>query len=161
MKVKDVMTEAAVCCNANTNVGAAVELLWVNNCGILPVVGNDGKIQGVVTDRDIAIAMGTKNRLPGEIAVGEIATKKVVTCKPEDEIHEALQTMAEKQVRRLPVVDNEGIPLGILSMDDIITHGDLGKWQGCCELSAEEIIRALKKLYGQKLPVWHTKSAAA
>jgi CBS domain-containing protein len=161
MKVKDVMTQSAVSCTTDTNVGAAVELLWVNNCGMLPVVGDDRKIQGVITDRDIAIAMGTRNRLPGEITVGEIATKNVLTCKPEDEIHEALQTMAEKQVRRLPVVDNEGISLGILSMDDIITHGDLGKWQGSCELSAEEIVRALKRLYGQKSPVTHTKSAAA
>jgi len=161
MKVKDVMTQSAVFCNADTNVGHAVELLWVNNCGMLPVVGDDRKIQGVITDRDIAIAMGTRNRLPGQIKLGEIATKKVLTCKPEDEIHEALQTMAEKQVRRLPVVDNEGVPLGILSIDDIITHGDLGKWQGCCELSAEEIVRALKKLYGQKFPTAHTKSAAA
>jgi len=161
MKVKDVMTQSAVCCNADTNVGHAVELLWVNNCGMLPVVGNDGQIHGVVTDRDIAIAMGTRNRLAGELTVGEIATTNVVTCKPEDEIHEALQTMAEKHIRRLPVVNNEGIPEGILSIDDIITHGDLGKWQGCCELSAEEIIRALKKLYGQKSPMVHTKSAAA
>jgi CBS domain-containing protein len=161
MKVKDVMTQSAVSCSPDTNVGAAVELLWVNNCGMLPVIGDDRKIQGVVTDRDIAIAMGTRNRLPGEITVGEIATKKVLTCKPEDEIHEALQTMAEKQVRRLPVVDNEGVPLGILSMDDIITHGDLGKWQGSCELSAEEIVRALKKLYGQKSPAAHSRSAAA
>jgi len=44
------------------------------------------------------------------------------------------------------------VPQGILSMDDIITHGDVGKWQGCCELSSEEIIRALKRLYGQQTP---------
>ena len=105
--------------------------------------------------------MGTRNRLAGELTVGEIATKNVVTCKPEDEIHEALYTMAEKHVRRLPVVDNEGVPRGILSMDDIITHGDLNKWQGCCELSAEEIIRALKRLYGLKSPGVHAKSAVA
>ena len=66
-----------------------------------------------------------------------------------------------KQVRRLPVVNKEGVPQGILSMDDIITHGDLNKWEGCCELSAEEIIRSLKKLYGQKHPLVHTKTAAA
>ncbi len=85
----------------------------------------------------------------GDLTVAEIAIKNVITCKPEDEIHEALHTMAEKHVRRLPVVDNVGVPQGILSMDDIITHGDLNKWQGCCELSAEEIIRALKRLYGR------------
>jgi signal-transduction protein with cAMP-binding, CBS, and nucleotidyltransferase domain len=127
----------------------------------LPVVGNDQKLLGVVTDRDICIAMGTRNRLAGELTVGEIATQNVVTCKPDDEIHEALHTMAEKHVRRLPVVNKEGVPQGILSMDDIITHGDLNKWEGCCELSAEEIIRALKRLYGQKHPLVHTKAAAA
>jgi CBS domain-containing protein len=161
MKVKEIMTQSAVCCTADTNVGAAVELLWVRNCGMLPVVGPDQKLVGVVTDRDICIAMGTRNRLPGELCVGEIATKNLFTCKPDDEIHEALQTMANKKVRRLPVVGNEGIPLGILSMDDVITHGDLNKLEGCCELSSEEIIRSLKKLYGQKFPVIHTRAVAA
>jgi len=124
MKVKDVMTQSAVCCAAGTNVGEAVELFWMHNCGMLPV-----------------------------------ATKNLVTCKPEDEIHEALQTMADKRVRRLPVVNEQGVPQGILSMDDIITYGDLNKWQGCCELSAEEIIRALKKLYGQKPPAVRSHAA--
>lgn len=161
MKVKDIMTQSAVCCSPDTNVGAAVELMWVHNFGMLPVVGTDRKLFGIVTDRDICIAMGTRNRLPGELTVGEIATRDVFSCKPDDEIHEALDTMANKQVRRLPVVNVEGVPQGILSMDDIITHGDLNKWEGSCELSSEEIIRSLKKLYGQKLPVVHTKSAAA
>src|SRR4249920_3276744 len=139
------MTQSAVCCNPETNVGTAVGLMWVRNCGMLPVVGPDQKLVGIVTDRDICIAMGTRNRLAGELSVGEIATKTVFICKPDDEIHEAIQTMANKQVRRLPVVNNEGIPQGILSVDDIITHGDLNKWEGCCELSSEEIIRSLKK----------------
>jgi CBS domain-containing protein len=161
MKVKDLMTQAAVCCAPAANVGEAVELMWVHNCGMLPVVGTGGKLEGIVTDRDISVAMGTRHRLAGELTVGEIATKNVVTCKPEDEIHEALQTMAEKQVRRLPVVNEEGIPQGILSMDDIITHGDLNKWQGCCELSAEEIIRALKRLYGQRASAVRSHAAGA
>jgi CBS domain-containing protein len=159
MKVKDLMTQAAVCCAPGANVGEAVELMWVHNCGMLPVVGTGGKLEGIVTDRDISIAMGTRNRLAGGLTVGEIATKNVVTCKPEDEIHEALQVMADKQVRRLPVVNEEGIPQGILSMDDVITHGDLNKWQGCCELSAEEIIRALKRLYRQRAPAVRSHAA--
>jgi CBS domain-containing protein len=159
MNVKDVMTQSAVCCAPGTNVGEAIELMWVNNCGMLPVTGTGGKLEGIVTDRDISIALGTRNRLAGELTVGEIATKNVVTCKPEDEIHEALQTMADKQVRRLPVVNEQGVPQGILSMDDVITHGDLNKWQGCCELSAEEIIRALKRLYGQRAPAVRSHAA--
>jgi CBS domain-containing protein len=153
MRVRDVMTQSAVCCEAGTNVGKAVELMWVHNCGMLPVTGTGGKLEGIITDRDISIAMGTRNRLAGELTVGEIATtKNIITCKPEDEVHEALQAMADKQVRRLPVVDEQSVPQGILSIDDIITHGDLNRWQGYCELSAEEIIRALKRLYGRRRP---------
>jgi len=153
MKVRDVMTYPAVCCGPDTNVGSAVQLMWEHDCGLLPVVGEGERLVGVVSDRDICIALGTRNRLPGDLHVGEIATKVVFACKPSDEIHEALQTMAEKRVRRLPVVNEEGVPLAVISMDDIITHGDLNKWEGCCELSSEEIIRSLKRLYGQKLPM--------
>jgi len=161
MKVRDVMTLSAVCCKPDTNVGAAVELLWSHNCGMLPVVGTDNKLLGIVTDRDLCIAMGTRNRLPGELTVGEIAIQHVFTCKPDDEIHEAIGTMAEKQVRRLPVINDQGVPEGILSMDDIITHGDLNRWEGCCELSAEEIIRSLKRLYGKPGAKGQVKAKAA
>jgi len=61
MKVKDIMTQSAICCGPDTNVGAAVELMWVHNCGMLPVVGTDRRLFGIVTDRDICIAMGTRN----------------------------------------------------------------------------------------------------
>lgn len=161
MKVRDIMTQGAVCCGPGTNVGEAVELMWKRNCGILPVVGADGKLQGVVTDRDICIAMGTRNRLPGQLTIAEIATKRVSTCGPNDEIHEALLTMSERQVRRLPVVDERGTPVGILSMDDIFTHSDLDRWEGYSELSSEEVIRSLKRLRGQHCPLLHTKSIAA
>lgn len=161
MKVRDVMMQSAVCCKPSTNVGAAVELLWSHDCGMLPVTDHDGKLIGVVTDRDICIAMGTRNRLPGELTVGEIAVTNVFTCRPEDEIHEALSTMTEKHVRRLPVIDDARIPKGILSMDDVITHGDLNKWEGCCELSAEEIIRSLKRLYAKPHPKAHLTAKAA
>jgi CBS domain-containing protein len=158
MKVQDIMTHSAVCCSPDTNVGAAVELMWKHNCGMLPVVGADGKIEGIITDRDICIAMGTRNRLPGSVTAGEIATKKVYTCGPDDEIHEALETMAEQQVHRLPVVDKQGVPQGILSMDDILVHADLNKWEDRCELSSEEVIRSLKRLHGQQFPLAHTRS---
>jgi CBS domain-containing protein len=161
MKARDVMTHTAVFCTAENNVGEAVEMMWVRNCGMLPLVGVDGKLAGVLTDRDICIALSTRNRLAGELQVAEIATKNVFTCNPEDEIHEVLQTIADKQVRRLPVVDKDGKLLGILSMDDVIAHGDLNKWEGCCELSSEEIIKSLKRLYGQKFPLVHARAAAA
>lgn len=69
--------------------------------------------------------------------------------------------MAEKQVRRLPVVNADGVPRGILSMGDIITHGDLNKWEGCCELSSEEIIRSLKRLYARPTTKDQARAKAA
>jgi CBS domain-containing protein len=105
VKVRDIMTQAAVCCRPDSNLGIAVELLWIHNYGMLPVVDKNKKLTGVVTDRDICIALGTRNRLAGNLTVGEVATARVFTCKGDDDIHEALGTMADHQVRRLPVVD--------------------------------------------------------
>ena len=159
MKVKEIMTQAAVCCGPETNVGKAVELLWERNVGMLPVVSNDGKLIGVVTDRDLCIAMGTRNRLPGDLTVGEVATRQVFVCKPDDDVHEALSIMSTKQIRRLPVVNNDGVPQGILSMDDLVVHSEVGKLRGACELSSEEVTQSLKKVYGLKYQVVRTKAA--
>jgi CBS domain-containing protein len=161
MKVRDIMTQTAVCCGPETNVGAAVEMLWVHNCGMLPVVDGNQKLIGIVTDRDICIALGTRNRLPGNLTVEEVATTLVFTCKPDDEIHEALGIMAAHRVHRLPVVDDNGVPQGVLSMDDILLHADQNKWEGCCELFSEEVIRCLKKMHGQQFTVVDTKAMAA
>jgi predicted transcriptional regulator len=65
MKVKDIMTQSAVCCSANMNIGEAVELMWVHNCGMLPVLGPDHKLSGIITDRDICIAVGTRKQACG------------------------------------------------------------------------------------------------
>lgn len=161
MKVQEVMSTPAITCGAGANVGQAVQLMWEQNCGLLPVVDEAGRLAGVVTDRDICIAMGTRNRLPGDVTVGEIATQKVYTCRPGDDIHEALGTIATMHVRRLPVVDANGVPQGLLSMDDILLHGDLNKWEGYCELSSEEILRSLKALYGGQLAPAPAQAVAA
>src|SRR5215472_3101523 len=124
MKVKDVMMRTAASCTPETNVGAAVEILWNRNCGILPVVDSRQKVIAVVTDRDLCIALGTRNCLPGEITVGQVASGKLFTCKSEDQVRSALATMGETKVRRLPVVNAEGRLEGILSMDDIVVHSE-------------------------------------
>jgi CBS domain-containing protein len=153
MKVKEVMTQSAVCCEPETNVGKAVEVMWSRNVGMLPVVDNQGKLIGVVTDRDICIALGTRNLLPGVLTVGEIAVREVFTCKPNEDIHEALSEMANHQVRRLPVVNDQGVPQGVLSMDDLIVHSELGKLRGACDLSSDEVAATMKRVYGLRQPV--------
>jgi len=150
MKVKDAMSKAPVFCNLETNLGAAVEMLWDHNCGILPVVDSQRKVVGVITDRDIAIALGTRNQLPVETKVAQAATRKVQTCKPMEDIHLALDTMAQNKVRRLIVVNEENQLEGILSMDDVILSA--GSKTGVKpEISSDEVLRTLKTLYSPQL----------
>ena len=159
MKVNEVMTASAVTCNPQMNVAEAVQLMWERNVGMLPVVDKKGKLIGVVTDRDICIALGTRNRLAGELPIGEIAVFKVYFCKPEEDVHEALQLMSLKQVRRLPVINEEGVPVGILSMDDLVLHSEVGKLRGACDLSSEEVTQVMKRVYAVRYPVVKAKAA--
>jgi CBS domain-containing protein len=152
MKVQDVMMRTPASCTPETNLGAAVEMLWNRDCGILPIVDARQKVIGVVTDRDLCVALGTRNRLPGRVTVGEVAKGEVYACRAQDDIHVALQTMAQYKVRRLPVVDRDGVLEGILSMDNVVLHTDVGKWGLTSDLSHEDVIKTLQRIYGPSLP---------
>jgi len=161
MKVQDVMMRTPVFCDPETNLGAAVELLWNRNCGMLPIVDAQQKVVGVVTDRDLCVALGTRNRLPGEIKVGEVASGSVYACKPEDDIHTALEAMAKQKVRRLAVVNKQGALEGILSMDDVVLHAEPGGAGRAPELSHAEIVETLRRVYGPQLPQVVSRAIAA
>jgi CBS domain-containing protein len=159
MRVKDVMMRTVANCRAETNLGAAVETMWKRNCGILPVVDAKEKLIGVVTDRDICIALGTRNQRAGEIAVKDVARWNVHCCGPEDDVRSALETMAECRIHRLPVINTEGTLEGILSMDDIVFHAETRNVAS--ELSAEHVLNALKAVCAPGLPQIAAKKRAA
>jgi len=152
MKVQDVMMRTPVSCTPETNLGAAAQILWSRKCGMLPVVDAMQKVIGVVTDRDLCLALGTRNRLPDKMTIGEVAREEVYTCCAQDDIHAALETMAEHKVRRLPVVSQAGVLEGILSMDNVILHAGVGAWGRTSELSHEDVIKTLQRIYGPSLP---------
>ena len=118
MKVRDVMTDEPKFCGPDTNLAAATELMWANDCGMLPVV-EDGKLAGIVTDRDICMALGTRNCRAAETAVKDVATREVRTCEPDDDLSTAMAIMRRTRVRRLPVAEG-GRLAGILALNDII-----------------------------------------
>jgi CBS-domain-containing membrane protein len=101
------------------NLAAATELMWNNDCGVLPVIHN-GRLAGIITDRDICVALGTRNRPAAELAVDEVATGDVATCDPGDDLNAAMATMRQAKVRRLPVVTDEGRLEGIVALNDLI-----------------------------------------
>lgn len=161
MKVKDVMMRTVASCSLETNLGAAVEIFWNRNCGILPIVDAAEKVTGVITDRDICIALGTRNKLPGDITVREVATGRLLTCTPEDTLHTALAIMAKGKVRRLPVVTEEGKLQGILSMDDVVVHSAARGGDKSGELSHDDVVETLKKVYRPDLPELAQRTAKA
>jgi CBS domain-containing protein len=121
MKVQEVMTQDVKSCRPETNLAEAATILWDNDCGLLPVVDEAGKVVGVISDRDICMAVATKGRLASEITVQEVFnTRPVYSCTLDDQLPGALRIMQQHQVRRLPIVDRAGTLQGILSINDVI-----------------------------------------
>jgi len=106
------------------NAATAAELMWNRNCGSIPIVEDGGRVVGIVTDRDLFLSLGTSNRRPDELSLGEIMNKDLALCNPDSDVRSALKTMAQRQLRRLPVVDEAGNLRGILSLADIALRMD-------------------------------------
>ena len=123
MTVKDAMTQPVQCCTPDTNLAAAAALMWSYDCGALPVL-DDGRLAGIVTDRDICIALGTRDRQAHELAVRDVETTNLQTCSTQDSLHHALELMRHAQVRRLPVVDQSGLLAGIITLSDIAVRAE-------------------------------------
>lgn len=119
MKVQDVMTSPAHSCTPGETVVGAARAMSDYSCGALPVLDSDGRPAGMITDRDICIALARKNRFPGDIRVREVMSPHPFVCMPSDAVETALETMAKRRVRRLPVVDTEGRLVGIVSVNDM------------------------------------------
>ncbi len=127
MKVQDVMTSPARSCTPDATLVAAAQTLWDHDCGTLPVLDAEGRPAGMITDRDICMALARKNRFPGDIRVREVMSPHPFVCKPSDEIEEALLTMARRRVRRLPVVDGGGRLVGVVSVNDVAAGAAEGR----------------------------------
>ena len=136
--------------------------LWNANCGCLPVLSVEGKVSGVITDRDICVALGTRNQVAGEVTVAEVISGKLYCCAPEDEIHLVLQRFGEARVRRLPVDGRDGSLIGVISIDDILLRAEnrgLGKEP---ELSTDEVIRTFRSIVQRRAPeIPATRTVAA
>jgi CBS domain-containing protein len=119
MRVEEIMTKDVCSCSPGTNAASVAEIMLTRNCGSLPVVEDGGRVVGIVTDRDLFVALGTGNRRPAEMSVGEIMSRDLAFCNPSSDVRNAMKTMAQRQLRRLPVVDESGALKGILSLGDV------------------------------------------
>lgn len=146
MKVQDVMTENAKFCWPDTNLATAAASMWENDCGVLPVLADGKTAIGVITDRDIALALGTKNRKASDIKVREVISGNLFIAHPEDDIHTALKLMRREKVHRLPVIDSHGALKGILSLNDIALQAVHPDGKRVPELNYEDVVSTLKAI---------------
>ena len=148
MTVQDMMRKSPRYCTANMNLAEVTERLWSCGCGALPVVDAGKNVVGIITDRDICVALGTRDRRPSELMVEQAMSREVAICNSTDEIHTALHIMKERKVRRVPVVGNTGQLVGVLCLSDLILQArhDDGSDP---ELSYEDVMGALRGIY------WH------
>lgn len=118
MKVRDIMSTQVVRINAVEPVEVAARTLTHYNIGVLPVCGSDGRLCGVVTDRDLVTRCMAPGRSAGEVKVQDVMTSRVITAGPDMDVGAAAHLMGREQVRRLPVVEN-GRLCGMVSLGDL------------------------------------------
>jgi CBS domain-containing protein len=123
-KARDIMTPECKCVGENDTVLDAARQLAENNVGSMPICGEDDRLKGMLTDRDIVVKVLAQGKDPSSTKCGELATQdEVVTIGADDSIDEALRTMTQHKVRRLPVIDGRQC-VGMLSQADIATNID-------------------------------------
>lgn len=153
MKIKEIMTSPVQTCEPGTNLAAAASMMWDSDCGALPVVDRDGKVVGMITDRDICMAVVTKRRLASDITVWETITGKVYSCAADDDAKDALLLMKRERVRRLPVIAQNGVLQGIVAMNDFVLRAEEPKGARAPELSYHDVMGALKEISGHRILV--------
>lgn len=146
MDVQNIMTTNPATCTAETNLAAAAALMWQADTGILPVLDSYKKVVGVITDRDICMALGTRNTPASDLRVGEVISGIVYSCGPFDDTMDALDSMKLNKVRRLPVVANDGTIRGIISLNDIVINSMSKKREGRDAASYTDVMTALKSI---------------
>lgn len=119
MQVQDLMAHPAITCHVNDALDAAAQKMWDHDCGVLPVVNDEGKVTGMITDRDICMAALMQGRPLHELLVNLAMAKHVIAVGPEQTPGDAEQLMSKHQIRRLPVIDGTGRPLGVISLNDL------------------------------------------
>ncbi len=121
--IRDVMTSNPSTIDAEKSVAYAAKMMREEDVGLAPIVEGD-KLIGMLTDRDIATRVAAQGRNPDQVKVRDVASKQLVTIDPRQDLDEALRRMAKHQVRRLPVVEEDGRLVGVVAQADIAREGD-------------------------------------
>jgi len=118
---REIMTGGTECVGESETLAEAARKMSDLDVGALPICGEDNRLKGMLTDRDIVVKAIAQGKEPGEVKAGELGEGKPVTIGADDSVEEALQTMTDHKVRRLPVIDGHDL-VGVVSQADIATN---------------------------------------
>jgi CBS domain-containing protein len=121
-RVEQLMSRSVATCRPDDRLDSAARIMWERDCGVVPVTVPEGggeRVVGMITDRDVCMAAYTQGRSLADVPVSTAMSHNVRTCQPADPIQSALRLMAAEQLHRLPVVDQAGHLVGLLSFADV------------------------------------------
>lgn len=142
MLVADLMRRTVYSCSVTATLNDAARIMWEHRVGCVPVLADGGHVVGIVTDRDVCMGAYTSGARLAAIAVTASMSRKVVCCRPTQTLRDVEELMRSHQIRRLPVVDDPGRLLGLVSLDDIARHMR-PSWDGAGGLGADAIALTL------------------
>jgi CBS domain-containing protein len=161
MKVQDIMTCETKFCDLNASLAEAAQTMWDADCGALPVLKDGKEIVGMITDRDICMAMAIRDRNAAAVSAEEVVSGAVYSVTPEDDIQKALEIMQQHKVRRLPVVNPEGELKGVLSLNDVVLRAEEAIDTEEPELTYADVVNTYKAICAHTLPLPQTQAAVA
>ena len=143
MNVSQIMNFHVVTSRPESNLSEAAGAMWDHDVGCLPVVDPDGRVVGMITDRDIAMAGYTQGCPLTDILVASAMSREVYACLESDSLLIAEDVMRSRRVRRLPVLDAKGYMRGMLSLNDLAIEAERQQGRQGRELSAQEVASTL------------------
>jgi CBS-domain-containing membrane protein len=120
MKIEDVMTRRVVAARSDTDLSHVARLMWDNDCGSVPVVDAEDKVVGMLTDRDLCMSANFSGKPLRELRASGCMASEIVTCRASDALGAVAKLMGVKKVRRVPVTDDGGRLIGLVSVGDLV-----------------------------------------
>jgi CBS domain-containing protein len=142
MSIQDLMTQTVHTCNPGDSLHRAAQLMWEHDVGVLPVVDTDGRVVGMITDRDVCMAAYTRGGALADHPVSVAMSRRVHACSASDTVATAEDIMQHYQVRRLPVIKG-GRLVGIISLNDLALAAKRKKKNGA---SAQDVAQTLASI---------------
>ena len=142
MLIEQIMSRPAVTCRASDSLGRAAQLLWDHDFGSLPVLDADGRLIGMITDRDICMSAYLRGRPLTDITVEQAMARQVYSCAPGDPIGVAEKVMSQFQIRRVPVAA-DGDVVGVISLTDLARAAEQEGGRRRPEVTDAEVSRTL------------------